>query len=78
MATKKKEYVSQMAVTEISATSRCAVKVNDNFYTIEASETRAVVDDGGIDMDKEWSLLFEELNTVVDNQCQEIINTFKK
>ena len=80
MAAKKKtpEYISHAAVTEISATSRCAVKVNDNFYTIEASETRAIVDEAGVDMDKEWSFLFDELNTVVDNQCQEIINTFKK
>ena len=74
---KKKEYVSMMATTEISDTSRCAVKIKDNFYTIEASETKTVIDDGGIDMDKEWSILFDELNSVVDNQCNDIIKTFE-
>ena len=74
---KKKEYVSMMATTEISATSRCAVKIKDNFYTIEASETKTVIDDGGIDMDKEWDILFDELNEVVDKQCDDIAKTFK-
>ena len=74
---KKKEYVSMMATTEISASSKIAMKIKDNYYTIQASETKTVIDDGGIDMDKEWDILFDELNEVVDKQCDDIARTFK-
>lgn len=66
-----------MATTEISASSKVAMKIKDNYYTIQASETKTVIDDGGIDMDKEWDILFDELNEVVDKQCDDIAKTFK-
>lgn len=73
-----KEYVSHAVPTEISATSRCAIKVRDNYYTVEVSEKRSITDTNGIDMDEEYRLLFDEVNKVVDDQCQDIINTFTK
>jgi len=73
-----KEYVSHAVPTEISATSRCAIKVRDNYYTVEVSEKRSITDTNGIDMDEEYKLLFDEVNKVVDDQCQDIINTFTK
>ena len=73
-----KEYVSHAIPTEISATSRCAIKVRDNYYTVEVSEKRSITDTNGIDMDEEYRLLFDEVNKVVDDQCQDIINTFTK
>lgn len=77
MATKKKtEYVSHTSPKEISTTSRCAVKIRDNFYTIEASETKTINSTDGLNMDFEWKALFDEVNTIVDNQCEEIINSF--
>ena len=75
---KKEEYVSHAIPTEISATSRCAVKISDNYYTIEATEKRTISNTNGIDMDKEWTALFDEVNDIVDNQCQDIIKTFRK
>ena len=78
MAKSNNEYVSHAIPTEISATSRCAVKVNDNYYTIEVNEKRSISEANGIDMDKEFSLLFDEVNSVVDSQCEEIIKTFKR
>ena len=74
---KEKEYVSHAIPTEISATSRCAIKVKDNYYTIEVSEKRSITDANGIDMDKEYKMLFDEVNSVVDSQCEEIIKTFR-
>ena len=74
---KEKEYVSHAVPSEISATSRCAVKVKDNYYTIEVSEKRSIVDANGIDMDKEYKMLFDEINNVVDAQCEEILKTFR-
>ena len=79
MATKKttkKEYEIQGTPSKISATSRCAVKIRDNYYTIEASEEREFPSGVLLDMDKEWSALFESVNWIVDTQCEEIISTF--
>ena len=71
-------YVSHSVPTEISATSRCAIKVRDNYYTVEVSEKRSITDTNGIDIDEEYKMLFDEVNKVVDDQCQDIINTFTK
>lgn len=73
-----KNYESHAVPTEISATSRCAIKVRDNYYTVEVSEKRAITDVDGIDMDLEYKMLFDEVNKVVDAQCQDIIDTFVK
>jgi hypothetical protein len=76
---KKKEYQVQAETSVIKFTSRCAIKVKDNYYTIEASEERNVFPDmEGIDMSKEWQALCDTVNAIVDNQCEEIMQTFKK
>lgn len=72
------EYKSHAVPTEISATSRCALKIKDNFYTVEVSEKRAILDASEVDMDAEYKLLFDEVNGVVDAQCEDIIKTFAK
>lgn len=74
---KKTEYTVKGVPTKITATSRCAIKVQDNYYTIEVSEERSLNDDD-IVMEKEWSDLFDEVNAVVDAQCEDIISTFTK
>jgi hypothetical protein len=72
-----KTYETHCSPSKISAISRCAIKVKDNFYTIECSEERTINSTDGIDMQAEFQMLFDELNTVTDKQCQEIIDTFK-
>lgn len=67
------EYVSKAVVTEISATSRVAIKVRDNFYTVEYTEKRAVPDVEGIDIEAERIALFDAVNGVVDTQAEDII-----
>jgi hypothetical protein len=71
------EYTTHTIPTEISATSRCALKIKDTYYTVEASESRHVVEAEGIDLDKEYELLFAEINSVVDKQCSDIIKGTK-
>lgn len=66
-------YESKAIVTEITATSRVAIKVRDNFYTIEYTEKRAIPDVEGVDMDAERDILFTEVNNVVDRQAEDII-----
>lgn len=80
MATKKTKttYETHCTPTKISALSRCAIKVHDNFYTVECSEERAINNADGIDMDAEFKMLFDELNKITDAQCEDIIDTFTK
>lgn len=66
-------YESKAIVTEITATSRVAIKVRDNFYTIEYTEKRAIPDVEGVDMDAERDILFTDVNNVVDRQAEDII-----
>lgn len=68
--------MSKGKTTEISATSRVAIKIRDNYYTVEATEKRAIPDD--VNMDEEWSDIWKSVNTVVDNQANEIYETFAK
>ena len=71
------DYKSKCLPSEISATSRTSVKVKDNFYTIEVSETRLVTTTEDINMSEEYKILFDELNEIVDDQVTDIIRTFK-
>ena len=66
-------YTPKAVVTEISATSRVAIKVRDNFYTIEYTEKRAIPDVEDVDMDAERLALFDAVNGVVDAQAEDII-----
>jgi hypothetical protein len=71
-------YESKATVTKISATSRVAIKIRDNFYTVEYSEERSIPDVGGVDIEQERLALFDACNVVVDAQCNDILNTFQK
>jgi hypothetical protein len=63
--------------TKITATSRAAVKVRDNYFTVEATEERTLPDSGA-DISKEWDALFDSVNSVIDNQVQDIMDANKK
>lgn len=69
-------YEQKAITTKITAVSRCAVKVRDNFYTIEYSEERSVPENVPIDLDQERKMLWDDVNTVVDDQVTDIIKTF--
>lgn len=71
-------YTPKAVVSEISAISRVAVKIKDNFYTVEYSEKRTVPDVEGVDMDAERTALFDAVNGVVDAQVEDIIKSFAK
>lgn len=71
-------YEAKATTTKITATSRIAIKVRDNFYTIEYSEERAVQPVDGLDLEKERQSLFDDVNNIVDQQAEDIIRTFQK
>lgn len=62
--------------TKITATSRSAIKIRDNYYTVEASEERSIPD-SDVNMEEEYDALFNEVNDVVDKQVKDIVDTFK-
>ena len=70
-------YESKAIVTSIKATSRVAIKIRDNYFTIEYSEERSIPDIDGVDLDEERALLFDDVNAVVDYQHEEINKLFK-
>lgn len=72
------EYASRATITSIKATSRAAVKIKDNYYTIEFTEERTIPDVEGIDVDIERKILFDDVNTIVDEQVMDIVKTFQK
>lgn len=80
MAAKKKtEYEAKAKTTRISVTSRAAVKVRDNFYTIEYFEERSFPDNvNDIDMEKERKLLWDTCNSETDKQVEDIFEMVNK
>ena len=71
------EYQSKAIVTGIKATSRVAIKIRDNYYTVEYTEERAIPDVDGVDIEQEQIMLFDSVNAVVDAQAEDIIKTFQ-
>lgn len=73
-----KVYTSHAVTTKISAISRVAVKIRDNFYTVEFSEERSLPDDPEVNLSMERQLLFDDINALVDNQVREIYSVMDK
>lgn len=72
------EYTSKATITSIKATSRSAIKIKDNYYTVEFTEERTVPDVEDVDLDKERRFLFDDVNTIVDEQVIDIVKTFQR
>ena len=75
---KKQAYVSKAHTTKITATSRTALKIRDNYYTLEATEERVIEATDGVNLDKEWELLFDSVNNIVDTMAQDTIDAVTK
>lgn len=65
-------------ITNIKATSRASVKVNDSFYTVEYCEERNIPDIEDVDIEQERAELWDTVNNEVDSQISDILKTFKK
>lgn len=71
-----KKEIALCSTTKITATSRASVKVNDNYYTLEFSEERMVPDIEGVDLKKEKELLWDEVNSQVDKQVEDVLKMY--
>ena len=72
------KYESKATVTKISATSRVAIRLKDNYYTVEYSEERMIPDIDGVILEEERTALFDAVNAVVDAQAEDIVRSFSK
>lgn len=70
-------YEIKGKTTKITATSRCALKVKDNYYTLELTEERTMPNNVEIDLDKEYRAVFDSINAEIDNQIQDVLNNVK-
>ena len=66
----------RVEVTLMKATSRMAIKIRDNFYTIEYTEERSVPSGMEIDLEEEKMKLFDSVNSTVDKQVEDIVRSF--
>lgn len=71
-------YVSKAITTQIKATSRVSTKIRDEFYTMEYTEERTIPQVEGIDLEKERKLLWDLVNSEVDNAMNDTIDFIEK
>lgn len=71
-------YESKAQISAIKATSRAAIKVHDNYYTVEYTEERTLPTDIEFDIEKERAILWDTVNAEVDAQIEDIIKSFAK
>jgi uridine kinase len=77
---KEPVYESKAIPKQFGGASRASVKIKDSFYTFEASlqkEFPAGINMDEVDMEQEWKLLYEELNSLVDDQIDEIQSAYQ-
>ena len=72
------DYVSKAKIKTITATSRASVKVGDNFYTLEFCEERTIPQTPTVNIALEKDMLWDEVNSQVDKQIEDVLRTFKK
>ena len=70
-------YEPKAKTTEISYLSKATIKLRDNFYSVEATETRSIPDVEGVDIKEEWKALCSEVDGLIDYQTEQIVNTFR-
>ena len=72
------DYEVKAKTTKINAVSRVAIKIKDNYYTVEYSEERTIPDADGVILKEERAALFDAVNAVVDAQAEDIVRSFSK
>ena len=72
---KRKELHNQrVQTTMIRATERMAVKIRDNYYTLELTEERSIPNNPNIDLEEEKSRLFESVKTSLYKEVEELVD----
>ena len=74
----EKEYKVKAKTKTITATSRASIKVGDSFYTLEFTEERTIPQTSTVNLTLEKDMLWDEENSQVDKQIEDVLRTFKK
>lgn len=74
----EKEYKVKAKTKTITATSRASIKVGDSFYTLEFTEERTIPQTSSVNITLEKDILWDEVNSQVDKQIEDVLRTFKK
>lgn len=74
----EKEYKVKAKTKTITATSRASIKVGDSFYTLEFTEERTIPQTSTVNLTLEKDMLWDEVNSQVDKQIEDVLRTFKK
>ena len=74
----EKEYKVKATTKTITATSRASIKVGDSFYTLEFTEERTIPQTSNVNITLEKDMLWDEVNSQVDKQIEDVLRTFKK
>lgn len=72
------DYSVKAKTTKINAVSRVAIKIKDNYYTVEYSEERSIPDTDDVNLEAERAALFDDVNSVIDSQAEDIVRSFSK
>ena len=74
----EKEYKVKAKTKTITATSRASIKVGDSFYTLEFTEERTIPQTSNVNITIEKDMLWNEVNSQVDKQIEDVLRTFRK
>lgn len=64
-------YEQKAVTTRILAASKVSIQIRNSFYTLEFQEERTIPDIEGVDLETEKALLWQEVNSQVDQQIQD-------
>ena len=62
--------------TLISASSSKKKKIKDNYYKVEYKEERELCEGDNVDFERQS--LWDDVNTTVDTQAEDILRTFNR
>ena len=62
--------------TLMSASSSVTIKIKDNYYKVEYKEERELCEGDNVDFERQS--LWDDVNTTVDTQAEDILRTFNR
>lgn len=62
--------------TLISASSSVTIKIKDNYYKVEYKEERELCEGDNVEFERQS--LWDDVNTTVDTQAEDILRTFNR
>ena len=62
--------------TLISASSSVTIKIKDNYYKVEYKEERELCEGDNVGFERQS--LWDDVNTTVDTQAEDILRTFNR